>query len=230
MDSAPFSEALYELDGALSSSGGALKALAACFKGREGTVAATIKKASRTPLTPALLSGPNETSVADAVSFLKSLQPFLELAGSAGFKGDVERAIQWLDSNKHLGLTRYLDTVARFLEAAPAEPATTSVREAIVQSYVERFSSAKVGSDAYEAILNDLKGDRQARALEVAHILAAVRDQPVGVGKPKRAEDFARLRIAHDAYRDSAARSGAITPPRAAATATSTKRRLVKTP
>lgn len=141
--------------------------------------------------------------IADALPVLRRATPLFQAIAKAGVISDYATFLSWLEKRSSLPI----DALAH-LTAPPPAPAA-AIREDKVREYVDLLKAARPGVKAYGDALDKLAGDNRVRKQEMVAIAQSVADGNLAPSTTK-ADALKRIRLEHDAYQDSVARSNAI--------------------
>ncbi len=180
-----------------------VSALSTSLPSREGTVAAFLRAArGGAPETNRNNQGP---FIADALPVLQRAAILIRTIAKQTIINDYELLLEWAEQRPRL-------PIAALTQLAPPPAAgagQAAVREHVVSKYAELLGSARPGSQAFGDALDKLPGDRRVREQEMVAIARKVADPDLALSTGKPAA-LKRIRLPHDAYLDSAARSDAI--------------------
>lgn len=200
-----FKTVLGSLGAALAGDEGKLVgALAAALPDRAGTVAALLNAAGSTMTEASKVSqGPR---LGDALPILERASALVQTIAKQAVISDYQLLLEWVKERPRVPM-------AAIAQLAPA-PATgagqaAAVREDVVREHVERLGAARPGGQAFGDALDTLAGDARVRKQEMVAITRKVADSNLAASTTKAAA-LKRVRLPHDAYLDSAARSDAI--------------------
>lgn len=175
-------------------------ALSAALPGRAGTVAAFLNapraataEASRGPL------------MADALPILERAATLVRTIAKQAVISDYQLLLVWATERPRLPIA----ALAQIAPAPAPGAGQAAVRADIVREHVERIGVARPGSPAFGDALAKLTSDARVRKQEMVAIARQSADATLAASTTKAAA-LKRIRLRHDAYLDSAARSDAI--------------------
>lgn len=188
------------------SDGHLLQTLSEALPNRAGTLATFLNATKEAaPSSDQPQPGP---FLVDALPILTRAQPFLKLVGKQAAVADFQQFIEWSHQKQDLSIAALAALLPPPAPAAGVGPAV-AVRDHVVREHAERLASLRPGSPALSEALETLANDRQVRQQEMVAIAQLVAD-PKMAASTKKPAALKRIRLAHDAYLDSAARSSAI--------------------
>jgi len=186
-----------------------VSALSAAMPNRTGTLAAFL---GAVRVDDSGVSGSNQgLLIADALPILERAEALVVAIAKQAIVGDYKLLLTWARERAHLPLATLAQPAP-----GPVAGATATVRETVVREHAERLKGPRPGTKAFGDALETLMGDRRVRKQEMVAIARMVVDPDLAASTTKPAA-LKRIRLSHDAYLDSAARSGAISaarPPR----------------
>lgn len=159
-------------------------------------------------------AGDHGPLIADALPILRRATPLFQTIAKQAVINDFQLLLEWAEQRPQLAI----GALAHLAAPAPARSRkkTTggaAVREHVVREYAETLGGARPGSKAFGEALDKLAGDERVRKQEMVAIARSVAD-PTLAPSTKKPDALKRIRLPHDAYLDSAARSDAIGGPR----------------
>jgi hypothetical protein len=209
-----FKSVLSNLSSALSGDDAALiAALVASLPDRTGTVASILGAA----VGRSADAHRDKPYVEDVLTILRRAAPLVQTIAKASVTTDYNQLLSWLEQRAQLSVGALTQLLAPPpLRAPPAVSRTAALRDEKVREYVDLLGTSRPGSKTFAEALDKLANDRLVRKQEMIAIAHNVADPNLAASTGKL-EALKRIRLPHDAYLDSATRSGAISgtrPPR----------------
>lgn len=201
MQLSEFKTVLSNLSAALTGDDARLVATLSAAMPNAGTVAAFLNAAQETE-SEASNRGP---LIADALPVLRRATPLFQTIAKLAVINDFKLLLEWAEQRPRLPIV----SLAGLAAAPAAGAAQAAVRQDVVREHTELLRAARPGSKGFGEALDKLANDKRVRKQEMVAIARSVAD-PTLASSTKKPDALKRIRLPHDAYLDSAARSDAI--------------------